>query len=89
MSSYPYGPEWRATVNKMSDEWRAYCEAVEQLRRYVRDTSLVGKRKAWEAMQTRLSGLGNRCERVRTDVVLIGKNEIEMIREIEGRADGK
>lgn len=80
MSTYRYGPEWKAAVDRSGEDWRAYCEALDWLKRYAREAEVVGRRVAWDAMQDRLAETGARQDRLREDILLVGKHEMERIR---------
>ena len=44
--TYLYGPAWKATVDKASPEWMAYCEARTLVKRYIVTRRAEGKEAA-------------------------------------------
>lgn len=60
MSTYAYGPGWKSSVDRDSEDWRIYCEAISLLRQYLRNCRQVGKRAAWDDIQATLANLGKR-----------------------------
>ena len=43
---YPYGPEWKAAVDRSSPAWAEYCEATTLVKRYLKTRLRFGKQAA-------------------------------------------
>lgn len=45
-SHYPFDVHWKATVDRSGPEWRAYCEAVALVKRYIATRRREGRASA-------------------------------------------
>ena len=83
MDTYRYDDVWKAEVDRCSEEWRAYCEAVCLLKRFFSLRSQIGRRRAVQdyeaALQRKRDKHGAHGEelaaRLRADFMLIGTHE--------------
>ena len=86
MEAYPYSATWKAAVDKTSDEWRGYCEAIALLKRYLMLEKTEGRPVAVLDYKTMLGRMSNdsrsctRVERLDRDFKLIGRYEAETLR---------
>lgn len=86
MDAYPYSWAWKTAVDKSSDEWRGYCEALSLLKRYLRLEKNEGRGMAVRDYKATLARMRDdtrslkRVERLDNDFRLIGSNEAETLR---------
>lgn len=83
---YPYDDAWKAQVDRAGAEWMAYCEAVSEIKRYLRTRLTFGREVAVEEFDARCEALAKnnsrgaaRVERVRADFRLIWAHERERL----------
>lgn len=86
MDTYPYSCAWKAAVDKTSDEWRAYCEALSLLKQYLQLEKHEGRSAATHHYKATLERMRRdvrslpRVERLDKDFRLIGRYEAETLR---------
>ena len=84
MDTYPYTDAWKATVDKSGEEWRAYCEALHLLKRYLTVEKQEGHRIAVRDYKATLAliechGRQARVDKLKQDFLLIGLHEAETL----------
>lgn len=48
---YPFGDEWKRTVDRCGHEWAEYCEAISLVKRYLKTRMMSGKQAAVEEFE--------------------------------------
>lgn len=84
MNSYPFTPEWKATVSKHSDEWFRYQAAVDSLKRYFATKARFGKDAARQEFAVTCHLIGRQGD--------FGKQQAQSLREVfllVGEKEGK
>ena len=85
MDSYPYSDAWKATVDKCSEDWRSYCEALGLLKRYLKVEQQEGHQRAVQDYKATLARMNQdprsqtRVSKLNRDFLLIGINEAEKL----------
>ena len=79
---YPYGPEWKASVDRASHEWAEYCEAASLVKKYLRTWLNSGKQAAVDEFEETCrvylknsSAKEVRVEQIRQRFLLVWENE--------------
>lgn len=86
MSDYRYNDAWKATVDRSGEEWRAYCEALSSVKRFLLTEARDGRDVARAQWQRHLQDTQARrgpkgIERLQHDFALIGVHEGQVLRE--------
>lgn len=85
MGAYPYSEDWKSAVDKTSDEWRGYCEALALLKRYLlleKNGRSVAVRDYKETIGRMMSDSRSvtRVARLDADFKLVGRYEADALR---------
>lgn len=78
--SYPFTQQWKDEVNKVSEEWRHYCECFNLAKRFLVTIKTQGKKSADIFLLTYLTGVGKkrgaRAEnKLKQDIKLVFEHE--------------
>lgn len=82
---YPYGAAWKAVVDRCGEEWRAYCQALSCVRRFVRTEGRLGRDAAVREWRDHLAAIEflhgpANTARLKADFALVGRHESDEVR---------